>query len=162
MIDFFNPACQESPRNDTEFGILDGNPVAFTSTSNASSWIATVKNQSPKQVVFTAIDGCVIKGEELKGAKRCDGMLTTEDTLFLVELKDQQKNWQATAIQQLIDTIEILRQNHDHDISRFRHKKAFACNRAHQRFQEIEHELNLELFRKYRFRIDAQATIIVL
>lgn len=160
MIDFFNPVCQESPRNDTEFGILDGNPVAFTTTSNPSSCIATVKNQSPKQVVFTAIDGCVVKGEELEGAKRCDGMLTAAESLFLVELKDQRKNWQATAIRQLIDTIKILRQNHD--ISRFRHKKAFACNRAFPRFQEIDHEFKLELFRKYRFRIDAQATIIVL
>ncbi|MHA7131834.1 hypothetical protein [Algoriphagus namhaensis] len=160
MINFFNVACQESPRTDKEFGILDGRPLAYTSASNPTSWIATVKNQSSKQVVFTAIDACVITGEELKGVKRCDGMLTTDDTLFLVELKDQQKNWQSAAIRQLIDTIEILLQNHD--VSGYRHKKAFACNRAHQRFQEIDHELNLEIFRKFRFRIDAQATIIVL
>lgn len=160
MVDFFNSACQESPRNDKEFGILDSNPVAYTTTAKSPSWNATVKNPSLKEVVFTAIDGCVIKREELQGRKRCDGMLTTDNSLFLVELKDQQKNWQATAVRQLIDTIETLVQNHD--VSGFRHKKAFACNRAHQRFQEIEHELNLEVFRKYRFRIDAQATIIVI
>jgi hypothetical protein len=159
MIDFFNSVCQENPRIELEFGILDGVPIAYTSTESPSSWIGVVKNPNFKEVVFTAIDGCVIKGDDLQGTKRCDGMLTTDDSLFLVELKDQLKGWKSGAMKQLKETIEILIGNHD--LSHFRHKKAFACNRAFPHFQEIDHELSLEVFRKYRFRIDVQATIII-
>jgi len=40
-------------------------------------------------------------------------------------------------------------------------KKAFACNKQHKHFQEIDNELNLRFFKKYKVRIDVQADIIV-
>ncbi|MBA4301643.1 MAG: hypothetical protein C0433_16305 [Cyclobacterium sp.] len=160
MINFFDPSCQEAPRPESEFGICDGNPFAFTTTTNPDGWIAKVENKSGLPVVLTAIDGCVIKGNQLVGQRRCDCMLTTAHHLYFVELKEELKSWKSGAIEQLISTIEIFLKSHA--VVNFKHKKAFACNRKSPRFQEIDHELNYKVFRKYGFRIDAQANVVLI
>jgi hypothetical protein len=86
-------------------------------------------------------------------------MLTTAGLLYLVELNDSPKDWLSATIEQLESTIQFFIDNHD--LSSYKHKKAFACNKKHRHFQEIDNELNLRFFRKYRFRIDVQAEIIV-
>ena len=43
----------------------------------------------------------------------------------------------------------------------FKHKKAYACNKQHGHFQEIENELNIAFFRKHKVRLDVQAEIII-
>lgn len=160
MINFFDPNCQEAPRSEREFGICEGNPIAYTTTTNSDAWIAKVENNSGLPVVLTSIDGCVIKGNELSGQRRCDCMLTTERHLYFLELKEELRNWKSGAIEQLISTIKIFLENHNE--LNFRHKKAFACNRKSPRFQEIDHELNYQIFRKYGFRIDAQAKVVLI
>ena len=119
-----------------------------------------MKNTSDLPATLTAIDGCVILGEELLGIRRCDCMLTTSEHLYLIELKDENKHWKTGAIAQLISTIKLYIDTHGR--GSFKHRKAFACNRQFPRFQEVDHELNLLMFRKYGFRIDAQATIVVI
>jgi hypothetical protein len=79
--------------------------------------------------------------------------------MHFVELKDQMKNWKTDAIAQLESTIQFFKAHHD--ITAYKIKKAFACNKKHQRFQEIDQEQNLRFFREYGFRIDAQAEIII-
>ena len=160
MINFFDPACQEASRSESEFGICDGNPTAYSSTTNPEDWVAKVVNKSGLPVVLTAIDGCVIKGNELESQRRCDCMLTTSNHLYFVELKEVLKNWKSGAIEQLISTMEIFLKSHK-DVN-FKHKKAFACNRKSPRFQENDHELNYQVFKKYGFRIDAQATVVLI
>ena len=92
------------------------------------------------------------------GRGRCDAMLTSDELLYLAELKDRgSSSWRADAIEQLKSTIEFLRQHHD--LTPFRHKKAFACNKKRQSFQQIDHEERLRFFRTYGFRLDLQATI---
>ncbi len=160
-LNFFDVTCQEPPLNNTLFGLCDdeNGSKAYTNTDDPAKWIATIKNSNSKALIFTAIDKCVIKDHEEKGRGRCDGMLTSGDYLYLVELKNTSSQWQPDAIEQLTSTIQFLKDNHD--ISSYRHKKAFACNKKRKRFAEIDNEFNLTLYRKYGFRIDSQAEIII-
>ena len=160
-MNFYCPECQEVPINAPLFGLCDDEDgtKAYTNTNDSSRWIAEVKNDKNIQLIFTAIDKCVIKDKEEPGRGRCDGMLTSQEHIYFVELKNQRENWKSDAITQLESTIKFFIANHD--ITIYRHKKAFACNRRHPRFQEIDNETNLRFFKTYGVRIDVQATIIV-
>lgn len=160
-LNFYEVSCQEPSRSEQLFGICDGasGAKAYTDTSDLEKWVATVKNDRNKVLVFTAVDKCVIKDSEHKGRGRCDGLLTSDEHIYFIELKDQDKGWASDAIDQLESTIQFFIDNHDIDI--YRHKKAFACNKRRKHFQEIDNEFNLKFFRKYKVRIDVQAEIIV-
>lgn len=161
-MDFFKPQCQSGPFNEAQFGLCDDQNAtrAYVDTTTPENWVATVENPSQKAITFTAIDKCVIQDFEALGRGRCDGMLTTEDLLYLVELKEQEPPWRQHAIDQLESSIKFLLAHHD--ISRFRHKKAFACNKRRRAFATIDNELQRRFFRDYGFRIDVQATVLVL
>lgn len=160
-MDFFKPECQSGPFVQDTFGLCDDQDStrAYVDTTDTEKWVATVENPSRRPVTFTAIDKCVIQDGDAPGRGRCDGMLTTEDLLYLVELKDQRSDWQMHAIEQLESTIHFLRDHHD--LSRFRTKKAFACNKRHRAFTTIENERQRRFFQSYGFRIDVQATVLV-
>jgi hypothetical protein len=160
-MDFFNPECQEPARDNVLFGLCDdqNGTIAYTNTDDTSSWIATVKNDSRVHLIFTAIDNCVIKGDEACGRGRCDGMLTSSEHIYFVELKVQKGKWRTKAIDQLESTILFFQEYHD--LGLFRHKKAYACNKQHQPFKRIEQEARLRFFRRCGFHIDTQAKIIV-
>ncbi len=160
-MNFFDAACQEPPINHAEFGLCDDQDgtKAYTNLADSAKWVATVKNRNQKELVFTAIDACVINGAEECGRGRCDGMLTSNEHLYFVELKEQMSTWRSHAIEQLESTIQFFIAHHD--ISAYRFRKAFACNKKHPRFQEIDNELNKSFFRKYGVRLDVQAEIIV-
>ena len=160
-VNFFVAACQEPPLNNSIFGLCDDRNglKAYTNTEDSTKWIATVKNDNQKQLVFTAVDKCIIKDNEHQGRGRCDGMLTSDEHIYFVELKDEARSWKADAIEQLESTIQFFIESHDVNI--YKHKKAFACNKQHKHFQEIDNELNRYFFRKYKVRIDVQAEIIV-
>ena len=161
-MDFFKPDCQSGPFNQAQFGLCDDQNAtrAYVDTATPEKWVATVDNPSRLAVTFTAIDKCVVQDAALPGQSRCDGMLTTPNLLYLVELKDQKSDWQQRAIGQLASTIELLAAHHD--LQAFRHKKAFACNKRHKVFVPLDSEFKLRFFRKYGFRIDLQATVLVL
>lgn len=161
-MNFFKPECQSGPFNQVKFGLCDDQNAtrAYVDTTDHSKWVATVENPSQRAVTFTAVDKCVIQDCDVPGRGRCDGMLTADDLLYLVELKDQKANWQPHAIEQLESTIQFLHAHHD--LRPFRHKKAFACNKRHKTFATIDHELKRRFFQVYGFRIDIQATVLVL
>ncbi|MDR3060213.1 MAG: hypothetical protein LBU84_18990 [Prevotella sp.] len=160
-MNFYCIDCQEQPQSVSIFGLCDdqNGTKAYTDVINQEQWIATVNNPNNIEITFTAIDKCVIKNDEERGRGRCDGMLTSDNHIYFIELKDQASNWMKHAIEQLESTIQFYMANHD--ISIYRHKKAFACNKRHRRFQEIDNELNLRFFRTYGVRIDAQADVII-
>lgn len=162
-MDFFSTNCQSGPFTAERFGVCDEQQglQAHVDTVDASTWIATVENRSQTPVTFTAIDKCVIKDDEEPGRGRCDAMLTTGGSLYLLELKDQHKGWIPHATEQLESTIRFLLEHHASQLSGYRHKKAFACNRRHPAFAEIDHELQNRFFRDYRFRLDVQATVVL-
>jgi len=161
-LDFFRVSCKYPPISNTVFGLCDNEDgsKAYPDLKNRENWIAEVKNDNQLEIVFTAIDKCVINDHEYGGVRRCDGMLTTNQHLYLVELKNQIPPWQSGAIEQLVSTIELL--VGAHDLSFYKKKKAFACNKKRERFVVIDNEFNLKLFKQTGFRIDVQAEIIVL
>lgn len=165
MLDFFKPECQSAPTTDALFGVCDDGDGAVAyidgDLANQNNWGATVKNNNRVGLTFTAIDKCVIGDDEYEGRGRCDGMLTSVEHLYLIELKDKSPPWVTATIEQLRSTILFLRDSHNEEVDEYRHKKAFACNKRRPHFYEIDNELNLSFFRNYGFRIDVQGTILV-
>ncbi len=160
---FFETDCKEIARTNALFGICDDKNTekAYTDVDDSNKWIAIVKNDRQKPVSFTAIDNCinVFKEGTKEQESTCDGMLVFEETLYLVELKDQKAKWQPKAIQQLENTIQLILNNHNLD--EFKYKKAFACNKNHPKFAVINNEQNKRFFKEYGFRLDVQAKIII-
>lgn len=161
-MNFYNPDHQEAI-DAGQFGLCDdqNGTQAYTDTAHPNEWIAEVHNGNRKVLIFTAVDKGVIQDDEEPGRGRCDGMLTfSNEYIYFIELKDQARSWISDAIEQLESTIRFFIEHHD--LSVYRHKKAFACNKQHRRFQEIDNELNLRFFRQYGVRIDVQSTIIII
>ena len=161
-MNFYDELCQEPPLSNEVFGLCDdkNGGKSYTDLDNPGKWIATVKNENKISIVFTAIDKCVLKDNENTGRGRCDGMLTSAEHIYFVELKDQSKGWISDAIEQLESTIQFFIENHD--IHSYKHKKAFACNKRRKGFQKTDNEFNLKFFRKYNVRIDVQSDIIII
>jgi len=164
-INFFETDCKEESKNEKQFGICDdqNGTKAYTDTTDSSKWIAKVTNINEIDVTFTAIDNCIIVFKEGTKDKEssCDGMLTFAQSLYLVELKKQGTGgWISDAKGQLENTIKLISENHD--LSNFRYKKAFACNRKHPSFTVIDTAERKSFFeRTGGFRIDVQAEIVV-
>ncbi len=162
-VDFFLSDCTEPTRTDEKFGICDDQDgqKAYTDHTDNEKWGAIVRNENLKEVKFIAIDNCIIILREASNDKEstCDGMLTFEDTLYLVELKVQRSEWIKKSVEQLENTMKLLHDNHD--LTKFRFKKAFACNRKHPHFITIDNERNKRFFQTYGFRMDVQAEIVV-
>jgi hypothetical protein len=159
-MNFYDSAYQEPPVTDIQFGLCDSRNggIAYIDKINKNKWIAIIKNERKISLIFTAIDKGIIKDNEEPGRGRCDGMFTSSEHIYFVELKDQRRDWKSDAIEQLESTIKFFIANHD--ISIYRHKKAFACNKKHPQFQKIENELNLRFFKTYGVRLAIQAEII--
>ena len=88
-------------------------------------------------------------------------MLTFTQSLYLVELKKQGVGgWISKAKEQLENTIKLLLESND--LSNFRYKKAFACNKKHPNFTVIDTaERKLFFKRTNGFRLDVQAEIVI-
>jgi hypothetical protein len=162
ILDFFQKDCQEQILNIAEFGLCDDQDggKAYVNFYDKEKWIATVKNKETLPLTFTAIDKCILFDNDYKGQKRCDGMITSENILYLVELKNQNPPWQDHAIEQLESTIQLLMDNHD--ISNFKKRKVIACNKKRSAFIVIDNEFKKTFFKRTSFRIDLQAEIIVI
>ncbi len=138
-IDFFKKECQTEHVTAERFGIRDdakGTPPYIDyDTGNRHKWVARVENRSGLAVNFTAIDNCIdIFRPDGCRDFRCDAMLTTAQHIVFIELKEQRNGWVKHAVEdQLQTTINHFKNNHD--ISRYRHKLAYACNRLHPKFQ---------------------------
>lgn len=159
---FLKSTCAETSREDARFGLCDDSDGtrAYSSADRQEQWIATVENDGGRSVVFTPIDNCIIvfkSGTERKEST-CDGMLTTEDQLYLVELKKWSTGgWIAEAVKQLENTIRLL--NAAENLAQFKRKKAYACNKKKKRFEELDNERNLRFYRQHGFRLDVQGHI---
>jgi len=161
-LDFLNSPCKEHLRNEELFGLCDDqdNTRAYSDEANTDKWIARIINKNKIEVAFTPIDNCIkiFKEGTREQESTCDGMLTSKNCLYLVELKDQITGGALSdATKQLENTMKLLLKNHD--LKSFRYKKAFACNKSHHNFKVIDNEQNLRFFRTYGFRLDAQSEL---
>lgn len=165
-IDFFVCCCQTNNIREKTFGICDDvdeskKTPAYIDIINPKKWIAIVKNTTNQPINFTAIDNCVeILRDNGDMENRCDAMLTNEDNIIFIELKDQKDSWIDHAINdQLQTTINYFRANHD--ISKYRHKRAFACNKKHPRFKCSYKERMQLFYNKNHIRLNIQNEIII-
>lgn len=112
---------------------------AFIDERNGGSWIAVVVNEYNYDVLFTAVDHCIDVPTRPDGhlSKRCDGMLTFNDTVIFVELKERGQfgsKWIIDAEKQLKVTIAHFETT---ALSQeFSSKKAYAANNEHPKSKE--------------------------
>lgn len=159
-IDFSDKKCQEPSVVASKFGICDdqNGKVAYTDLYNNEKWIATVENLDTIPITFTAIDNCIaIFRPNGDTEKRCDCMMTYTNNIVFVELKEVKGAWIPQAIEQLETTIKVFGEYNDW--GKYRHKRAFACNKKHPRFQVIDIETKRRFFDAYRVRLNIEATI---
>lgn len=164
-IDFFIAKCQIENIREKEFGICDDEDRtkrahAYIDTTNPEKWIAIVKNKTDKAINFTAVDNCVeIRRPDGTMDYRCDAMLTNDENIVFVELKNQMAKWIAHAVdEQLQTTIDHFKANHD--ISKYKHKRAFACNKKSPYFNVSNKAKMNAFYQKNRIRLNLQTEII--
>lgn len=137
-INFFDPLCQ-TIINASVFGICDDPPPpakpAYIDTINQNKWIASVENINQRELTFVAIDNCIeIFRNDGNMDSRCDAMITFQDTIIFVELKDRQSSgWLAKGESQLRNIIGIFAANYD--LSSYKSKIAYVSNKSKPNFQ---------------------------
>lgn len=164
-MDFCKIECQ-TRTNERKFGIYDAedNTPAKISYGSAHSWNAKVINETCKNVLFTAIDNCIdIKRPNGDMDNRCDCMLTYDETLVLIELKNKRGSWQTEGLFQIQTTLERMVDSGNGFLDTFKKRRAFVVNRKHQfpSFQESNIEQREYFWKNYRTRIQFEATIII-
>ena len=119
--------------NASKFGICDDKPHqrAYIDEIDGQKWTAVVQNLHRRKIVFTAIDNC-IEFNKANGNKerRCEGMLTFDDTIVFIEIKERKgdaKTWAKKADDQLRNSIRIIQEKVNLDL--YPVKKAYICNR---------------------------------
>lgn len=164
-IDFFIAQCQTENIRDKEFGLCDDEDKkektpAYVNTTQPDKWVAVVKNQTDKSINFTAIDNCVeIERSDGTMDFRCDAMLTNEDHIVFVELKEQVADWISHAVdEQLQSTIDHFKTNHD--ISKYKHKRAFVCNKRHPNFRISYKDKMISFYQKNGIRLNLVREIV--
>lgn len=142
-IDFFTGICQDgaTPSQDitsaVKFGICDDIPRgrAYTDEIDSSKWIAEVDNPNAYTVTFTSIDNCIdIRRPDGNLDNRCDGMLTYEQSVVFVELKerDTDREWVAKGELQLRATITVF--SNSHDSTSYLTRRAYVANSLRPNF----------------------------
>ena len=165
-INFFDANCQ-SQTNQPKFGLCDDPPpskdAAYIDTDDCSKWIAIVENNQELEVIFTAIDNCIeiiiSNGEK---ENRCDGMLTYDNHLIFVELKERKSEnskWVGKGEEQLKNTISVFIANHD--LAIYKSKKAYIANNKKPNFQSSQSERMARFEAETGFRLIIQNTIKV-
>ena len=165
-VDFFIAKCQIENVSDREFGIFDDDDEgtkthAYIDTEDRNKWIATVKNATDKPINFTAVDNCVeILKENGEMDFRCDAMLTNEDHIVFVELKNQAAGWITHAVdEQLQASIDHFKANHD--ITKYKYKRAFACNKRFPNFRASYKDKMAAFYKKNNIRLNLTTEIVI-
>lgn len=165
-INFLSAVCQEVT-DEVLFGICDDTPPphipAYLNHDKLAKpgWIAEVINANAKEVTFTAIDNCiVIKRANGTDESRCEGMLTYEDAIIFLELKDRvSKGWLVKSRDQLITTITVFSQNHD--INNYKARRAHVANAQRPFFDSSFRRVIDEVKTATGFTLEVQRKITI-
>lgn len=150
QVDFFE---YEEIVTKSCFGICDDEDISLKTPAyidikeeNENAWIAKVTNNSGKAIGFIAVDNKIeILREDGNMEHRCDAILHNEDNIIFVELKEQRKDWIKDAVEdQLLATINIFKSLYN--ISVFKNRVAYVCNRRHPSFA-YSHKEYMQKFR---------------
>lgn len=160
-INFFDKGCDFS-LDDARFGICDNQnqSPAFCTVDNEVRWGAEVLNQTKKNVRFVAIDNCIdIRRPNGDMERRCDAMLTYEDGIDFVELKDVARGSIADGAEQIFITLRVF--TRFHDLKQFRRRRAFICNIQHPNFRRINLETKQRFESEFGMRLFVQHDIVI-
>ena len=164
-INFFDANCQ-SQTNQYKFGLCDDpnkdKDPAYIDTVDCSKWIAIVENNQEIEVIFTAIDNCIeILRSDGTMDNRCDGMLTYNNHIIFVELKERnfRNKWVGKGEEQLKNTINVFIANHD--LAIYKSKKAYIANNKKPNFQSSQITRMDKFKDETGFRLIIQNTIKV-
>lgn len=148
-VDFCKPSCQTTNISAKIFGLADpqDKTPAIVLYNEPEKWVAEVENRTGIPLNFTAVDNCIeIFREDGQMENRCDAIITGGNYLIFVELKDQRGDWIQYAVEnQLKTTIRCFKENCE--MSRYRKRYAYACNKRHPQFQ-YSHMSMMDEFRK--------------
>lgn len=125
-------------------------------------WFARVENLDGGQVIFTAIDKCILRYRPVTNEMEstCDGMLEKGTTLCLVELKDRNSSgWVAKGKSQLESTIRLLKL--EENLSRFSDRRAIIANKQRPGVTVLSTTENLMFLRTHDFRLIVDPTIVI-
>jgi len=164
MSDLFKILCQDETDLGL-FGICDDKPHqrAYIDNSDGQKWTAVISNKFNRKIVFTALDNSIeFNKANGKSESRCEGILTYEETIIFIEIKERTgdaKTWARKADTQLRNSISIVLAKVDLDI--FTNKKAYICNR-HQKNLNESHAVRTKKFQNetgFILRVDKRINI---
>jgi hypothetical protein len=164
-IDFFKSECL-AKTSERKFGIFDAqdSSPAVLKFDEENKWNAIVINNLQKDLLFTAIDNCIeIRTENGETERRCDCMLTYEEKLLLIELKNMRSSWQTDGLSQIEATIKRMITEDFGFFEKYKKRTAIVANRKNQfpafHVSNFEHR---EYFMKhYKTRIQFEAEIFI-
>lgn len=139
-INFFSGNCQNGDSSQdvttaATFGICDDRPRlrAYLDYNTPANWIAKVENNHQREVTFTSIDNCIeIRRPDGNMESRCDGMLTYDDCIIFVELKEKNRSFLEEGLNQLETTIRLFQTAHPERT--YLTRKAYLANSRHPLF----------------------------
>lgn len=148
MSDIFRELCQDTTQNN-RFGICDDEPHqrAYLDMVDGQKWMAVVENVQRYEVTFTALDHCIeFNQADGKKESRCEGILTYNETIIFVEIKERSgvaKTWAKDADKQLRNSISIIESKLN--LGAFPQKKAAIANRLKRKLNE-KHSVRMKQF----------------
>jgi hypothetical protein len=164
-VNFFKKECQTTT-NAKRFGLFDAEDQtpALIKFNDEESWNATVINEGAIELIFTAIDNCIeILRDNGEMDNRCDAMLTSDNTLLLIELKNKRNSWQQEGLFQIESTFKRMMIENPAFYNGFKKRKAIVANAKYQfpSFQAANLEQREYFWRNYKARIQFDAGIFV-
>lgn len=164
-VNFFDTKCQ-SKTKEKKFGLYDAEDKtpAKIKLDDEPSWNATVKNEEAKEVVFTAVDNCIeVLRDNGEMESRCDGIITYDEIIMFVELKNKREGWQTEGLDQAEATIKRLKSQDENAYAGFAKRKVVVANAKHEFpcFQKIHKDQREYFMRNYKARIQFEAVIII-
>src|SRR4051812_42064336 len=91
MSEIFKALCQDVTQA-RYFGICDDKPHqrAYIDIVDGGRWMTVVQNDTRQEITFTALDNCIeIRKVNGKMESRCEGVITYNDTIIFVEIKQR-------------------------------------------------------------------------
>ena len=148
MSHIFKALCQDET-SVKRFGICDDIPHqrAYVDVTDGRKWIAVIHNDVRRSVTFTALDNCIeFNKANGKKEKRCEGVLSYDETIIFLEAKERLGNastWAKDADTQLKNSIKLIEEKVNLDL--FLIKKAAICNGLQRGFNQ-KHSVRIKQF----------------
>ncbi|MBN8651497.1 MAG: hypothetical protein KF763_04835 [Cyclobacteriaceae bacterium] len=163
-VNFLAPTCQDISDKKV-FGLCDDRPQqrAYLDETDGAKWVAVIANELRHTVTFTAVDHCItILKADGTMHKRCDGLLTYDNVVLFVELKERGgkgTNWIAEGYEQLRTTISHFEAS-DLPVL-YTIKKAYIANGQRPKFRFTQTERMERFFQETGYVLRIERRIVL-